>query len=704
MVRRRCQIGEDAYAVLALALFLIGALLLACGAAQAEAARSTLVFRCDDNYPPYEYATSRGAAAGFNVDILKAIADVMGWNVQIRPGPWNEVRNELESGRIDGLTGMFYSKTRAEHAEFSASFITVMHAIFVRNDSPIRSLEDIQGKHVLVQEGDIMHDYVLELGATEHLHAIENQGEALELLAAGNYDCALLGKYQGLYNIRRLKIDNLTTTGGLFSPRQYCFAVRKGDLELVAALNEGLSLLRDNGRYEAIYGHWFGVYRKEELRREALKYAIWALVPLLTLLAAAMAWSWSLRVTVARQTRELNAELAERKQAEQARARLEAQVIQTQKLESLGVLAGGIAHDFNNLLMGVMGNADLALLELPPDSPARNQVNGIQTAAQRAADLCRQLLAYSGQGRFVIELVGLNEVIEEMSRLAQISISRRVDLAFSLAPELPPLEADVTQLRQVVMNLLTNASEAIGDAPGAITITTGARAYRQDELDAMFLSNECRAALYVFIRITDTGSGMDKATLEKIFDPFFTTKFTGRGLGLAAVSGIVRSHRGALDVQSTPGNGTTFDVLFPASGKPAPPRVVVPALDTWSGRGSVLLVDDEEGVRIVGRKMLERMGFTALVASNGSEALSRYELHADDIVCVLLDLTMPVMDGEETLRRLRRLHPEVPVVICSGYAEQEIASRFEGQGTSGILQKPYQFVALRNILRSVTSA
>jgi len=675
-----------------------------CLAARGEAARTSLTFCCDDNYPPYEYASATGEATGFNVELLRAIAEVMGWHVTVRPGPWNQVRTDLEQGRIDGLTGMFYSKAREEHVTFSTSFITVMHAIFVREDSEIHSLEEIQGKEIIVQKGDIMHDYVLELGMTKYLIATENQEEALEMLASGRHDCALLGRYQGLYNIRRLRIDNLKTTGGLFSPRQYCFAVRKGDTVLEAGLNEGLSLLRGNGQYEKIYARWFGSYHQEELRREALKYTLWVLIPLLALLAAAVGWSWSLRVTVARQTRELSRELAERKQAEQARARLEAQVIQTQKLESLGVLAGGIAHDFNNLLTGVMGNSELALMELPAGSPAREQVRAVQEAARRAADLCRQLLAYSGRGRFVICLVEINDVVLETARLAQVSMSKRVELVFSLAQDMPRFEADVTQIRQVLMNLLTNSAEAIGDAAGTITVTTGARAFSQEELDAMYFSNGCPAGNYIFVRVADTGPGMDKATIERVFDPFFTTKFMGRGLGLPAASGIVRGHRGALNVQSAPGAGTTFEVLFPAGEGGVSQRVsVAVAPETWNGRGWVLLVDDEEPVRKVGRRMLERMGFSVLVAVNGQEALALYEEHARNIVAVLLDLTMPVMDGEETLRYLRALNPDVRVVVCSGYAEQETAARFEGQGLAGVLYKPYQYDELRNLMQAVTA-
>ena len=377
--------------------------------------------------------------------------------------------------------------------------------------------------------------------------------------------------------------------------------------------------------------------------------------------------------------------------AEEERRRLDLQVQQTQKLESLGVLAGGIAHDFNNLLVAILGNAGLALMELPPESPARQTVLAIETAAQRAAELTRQMLAYSGKGKFVIEQLNLSRVVEEMAHLLEISVSKRAVLKYRFAPDLPAIEGDATQLRQVIMNLITNASDAIGDSSGVISVSTGLIDADAAYLKTAYMDDDLPEGQYVYLEVADTGIGMDAETAARIFDPFFTTKFTGRGLGLAAVLGIVRSHRGAIKLSTAPGRGTTFTILFPAAGPPAPPGPA-PAPETASAplpRAVILVVDDDETVRAVTRRMLELSGFTVLLAADGAEAVALYR-ERPGIDLVLLDLTMPAMDGEETFRELRRLDPGVRVILTSGYSEQDAADRFAGTGLAGFIQKPYR--------------
>ena len=395
-------------------------------------------------------------------------------------------------------------------------------------------------------------------------------------------------------------------------------------------------------------------------------------------------------------------DITDRKKAEEAQRALEAQVQRTQKLESLGILAGGIAHDFNNLLMGILGNADLALLELPPGSPVRENLRGIENAARRAADLARQMLAYSGKGRFIVEPVDIGSVLAEIGHLIAASVSKKAVLNYNLAPNLPAIEADATQLRQVFMNLITNASEALGEKNGAITVSTGVMECDRDYLRGTYLDEELPEGLYIYCEVSDTGCGMDPKTRARIFDPFFTTKFTGRGLGLAAVLGIVRGHRGAIRVYSEPGRGTTFKILFPATRRAvkSPARPLMPDL-IWHGKGLVLLVDDEETVRTVGRQMLERAGFNVLIAVDGRQALDIFTKQSNDITCVLLDLTMPNMDGEETFRELLRVKNDVRVILSSGYNEQEAIDRFTHSGLAGFIQKPYQFASLTQKLQQV---
>jgi PAS domain S-box-containing protein len=368
------------------------------------------------------------------------------------------------------------------------------------------------------------------------------------------------------------------------------------------------------------------------------------------------------------------------------RRRADEQMRNAQKLESLGVLAGGIAHDFNNLLVGVLGNAGLALLELPDDSPARQPIRDIEVSAQRAADLTRQMLAYSGRGRFRVEPVDLSAVVEEMSQLLRRVISKQTQLSLRLARQVPAVVADVTQLRQVVMNLITNASDALGDTGGTVQLETGTVMADRTMLASTYLNEELPPGHYVYLDVSDTGSGMDAATAARIFEPFFTTKFTGRGLGLAAVLGIVRGHKGAISVESAPGRGTRFRVLLPASASTAGATEATAAGALGRGAGLVLLVDDEEAVRGLARRVLERGGYQVLEAGSGEDALALLREHTGSVRAVVLDLTMPGLGGEATLQQLRQIRPDLPVIVSSGYVPEE-------EGTmAGVpfLAKPYR--------------
>ncbi len=394
-------------------------------------------------------------------------------------------------------------------------------------------------------------------------------------------------------------------------------------------------------------------------------------------------------------------DITERKRAEEERLALEKKVQQAQKLESLGVLAGGIAHDFNNLLMGMLGNADLALQELPQGSPTRAKLNEIETAIRRAADLTGQMLAYSGQGKFVVERVDLRPLVEEMFHLLKVSISKKATLNFDFGGEVPPIDSDATQLRQIVMNLITNASEAIGDKTGVISIRTGSMLCDRRCLDNNLTNEDLQEGMYSYLEVADTGSGMDENTISKIFDPFFTTKFAGRGLGLAAVLGIVRAHKGALMVDSEVGKGTTFRVLFPSVKGPAAAeqRSARDIATTFKGK-TVLLVDDDEAVRTVVSMMLVELGFEVVAAEDGQGALREFGASPHRFACVLMDLTMPVMDGQECLTELRRIRKDVPVILTSGYNEPESFRRLADKGAVSFIRKPYTTDQLVETLRA----
>jgi PAS domain S-box-containing protein len=396
-------------------------------------------------------------------------------------------------------------------------------------------------------------------------------------------------------------------------------------------------------------------------------------------------------------------DISEERLLTEAKQQMEKKMMHTQKLESLGILAGGIAHDFNNILMAVAGHADLALLRFSPDSPATHHLQQIQSATKKAADLAGQMLAYSGKGKFVIESLDVNEVIEDMANMLEVPISRNAQMRFNFSPNLPAVEADATQLRQVIMNLIINATEALGGQCGVITISTGLVNCDRDSLHESWFDDSSSEGLYVYFEVTDTGCGMNKETLNRIYDPFFSTKFTGRGLGMAAAQGIVRGHKGMIQVDSEVGHGTTFRVLLPKASSPASLLNETEDDSSWQGNGQVLLVDDEAMVLAVGKAMLEELGFEVLTASNGCAAVALFKKHYGTLGQVVMDLTMPHMGGEDAFREMRQIDPGVKVIIASGYNELEITPLFAGKGLSGFIQKPYSFSALRKALATASA-
>jgi CheY-like chemotaxis protein len=364
-------------------------------------------------------------------------------------------------------------------------------------------------------------------------------------------------------------------------------------------------------------------------------------------------------------------------------------------------MAGGIAHDFNNLLVGILGNAGLALQELPSDAALRRAIEEIETSALRAAELTHQLLAYAGKGQFVTGPVHLSRLVEEMEHILTTAVGRSAALEYAFDDHLPVIDADAAQLRQVVMNLVTNAAEAMGSAKGRIVVRTGVmhadRAYLADVQGATGIGE----GEYAYLEVQDDGHGMHPATQARIFDPFFTTKFTGRGLGLAAVLGIVRAHRGAIRVTSAAGRGTTIRVLLPLieSSLPSPAgRRSTPIGQTAPEQaGAVLVVDDEETVRSVAAKVLERHGFTVHLASGGVEAMRMLRAAPDAVNLVVLDMTMPDMSGPLTLQELLRIKPTLKVLMSSGYSVEDSIPQTDA--AVGFIQKPYRPAELVRAVR-----
>jgi PAS domain S-box-containing protein len=365
------------------------------------------------------------------------------------------------------------------------------------------------------------------------------------------------------------------------------------------------------------------------------------------------------------------------------RRRAEQALLQRQKLESTGLLAGGIAHDFNNLLVGILGGISYALECMPGSDEARPSLQTALLAAERAAMLVRQMLAYAGKGKFIIEPVNLQELVRSTCNLVRATIPKLIHLDVQTSQDTPILEADSSQIQQIVMNLIINAAESIGeDKPGIVTVRTAGQVLETDDsLDGI------APGLYAVLEVIDTGSGMTEEVQSRIFEPFYTTKFTGRGLGLAAVMGIVSAAKGAIRVQSVLGEGTTFRVLLPAKASTTLATPVVPKAQT--AVGTVLVVDDEDLVRRTVTLALQRSGYEVHVAASGEDALALVRASPHRFNIVLLDMNMPGLSGEETLRRLHFVNPELRVVVFTGYSEREVAARVGVQSVAGILQKPF---------------
>lgn len=388
-----------------------------------------------------------------------------------------------------------------------------------------------------------------------------------------------------------------------------------------------------------------------------------------------------------------------RKNAEEEKLLLERQFQQAQKMESLGVLAGGIAHDFNNILAIIMGNCSLAKMDR---ENAASHILEIEKAADRAAALCRQMLAYAGKAQLTRSQVNLRSLVDEMITMLKATLPRNVTVKPNLQADFPHIHGDASQIRQIVMNLVINASEAIGEAQGEIRVSL-ANAGLMGGRETDYRGKEIPAGDYVCLEVTDTGCGMDEETRRRIFEPFYTTKFTGRGLGMSAVLGIIAAHQGALQLCSQVGQGTTFTVYLPQDHSGAESRIETDHAAPWHGSGAILLVEDEEMVRSVANTLLVMLGFTVIEASNGKEALELYRKNASDITLVLTDMGMPVMDGYALLRELKRLDPGLPVIVSSGFGDTVVTTRIAGEDMAGLVSKPYNFDQLRDAVKSVLS-
>jgi PAS domain S-box-containing protein len=393
-------------------------------------------------------------------------------------------------------------------------------------------------------------------------------------------------------------------------------------------------------------------------------------------------------------------DITDRKKAEEEKLALEHAFQQAQKLESLGVLAGGIAHDFNNILAVIMGYCYLTKLNL---ETAETNIPEIEKAVERAAALCRQMLAYAGKASFEQARIDMRRVVDEMIRMLQATIAQNVTITPVFSADVPCVTGDASQIRQVVMNLIINAAEAIANEQGEIRVSLSRKMLTPEKPEKDYLGKIIPQGCYVCLEVADTGCGMDQETYNRIFEPFYSTKFSGRGLGMSVVLGMTKAHGGALQLRSELGKGTTFTIFLPvqpsdcAGEDPFQPIPTVP----WQGSGTILLVEDEVHVMLIARTMLQKMGFTVLGAPDGRQALQLFQENAATITLVVTDLGMPVMDGYELIAELKKLRPDLPIIISSGFGDGVETSRLASGEMAGFISKPYRFEQFQDLLKRV---
>lgn len=807
----------------------------------AEAANAAQVIAGGDHdFPPFEFLEN-GKPAGFNVDLIRAVAEVVDLDLQIQLGSWSTVKRRLQQGEIDIVIGMVYAEHREKQFDFSVPHTMVFPALFVREDSPIHQFSDIQGKEIIVQKDDIMHDYLKRKGLASQIITVSTHPDALKLLVAGRYDGALLSSELHKYYIAaQTGFEKIREVGVNLPPQQYCFGLTEGNHPLKYKLDKGLMILKKNGMYQEIYNKWFGVYEKKSWW-ETIRFFVLALVLVIAFFLVSLLWTWTLRRRVQIKTSELlvsqeelqtaharleqrveertvdlveanerlQAEITERNriemalreseeeyraivdgfdghiyicsadrriefmnkklmdhigrdatgevcheaihgrdtaciwcmreealmgrtvrrevqnpkdhrwyyivntpihhtdgtvsqqamvqditeriEAEKEKATLESQNLQLQKYESLDRMASAIAHHFNNKLHVVMGHLEMALKGYSGSSRGAQYLKDAMDAADKAAEVSRLMLTYLGKVTGKRVPLDLSEVCNRCISGIQVGLPESVTIKTTLPSPGPPVDANENQIQLILTNILRNSWEALNNIPGTIYVDIST--VSPEEIPAFHrfpIRWQQESGLYACLEIRDTGCGIAASDIEAAFDPFFSTKFTGRGLGLSVVLGLVQSHNGAVTLTSTPGKGSVVRVFFPISDeKVAYLETEIEMPPGMAEKGTILLVDDDTIVLTITGEMLKSLGYKVVVAQDGREGVEVYAEYKEDIQLIVSDFAMPEMNGLEMLTMIRQMDPGIPVILASGYSEEQVMDSSLPERPQVFLEKPF---------------
>ncbi len=810
------------------------------------ASLSKLVVMGDHDFPPYEFLEN-GRPTGFNIDLIRAVAETMGLEIEIRLGPWNEALNNLQQKKIDLITGMAYSEVRDLAFDFSVPHTKISPGLFTRADSPIKSLNDIHDREIVVQLDDIMHNFLVQQSPTTHIITVQNPPEALQLIATGKHDGALLSSEVLKYYLSKDPVFSDLKNIDIGLPMQnYCFAVAEGNTLLINELDRGLIRLKANGTYQNIYNKWFGVYEEKRLW-DSLKFYVFAMLLIVGFFIFSLVWSWTLKKQVNIRTTELNesqqnliaaqtklekrvqertadlaltnenlrSEIIEREKMEVAlrdseegyRAIVEAfdgliyicsadyriefmnqnlidaishdatgeicyeaimkrdtpcqhcandrvmqgetvrfeiqlhqnkrwyYVVNTpifnsdnsiskqamvqditsrvkadkerreleeinrklQKAKSLDRMAGATAHHFNNKLHVVLGKLDLARQTLTTDKNIDKYLKDAGKAAEQAAEISKLMLTYLGKVSDPQSVYDLSAICNKGLSTINELIPKHINLSTSIPSPGPSIQANFHHIQLILLNIIRNSWEAIDTNEGTIALRIANVSASSIPRHNCFPVNWTPVTTnYACIEVADNGCGFEDKDIETAFDPFYSTKFTGRGLGLSVVLGLVQAHNGVATVESTPGRGTTISVFFPQSSKQPSAKPANQAKTmTRENSGTVLLVDDDTIVLEITAELLSRMGFDVLTEANGIDAIETFKQHKDHVSLILTDYAMPQMNGLEMLSPLREIAPGIPVILASGYSEDQVMSSNHTEKPQVFLEKPYSLDDLK---------